>query len=100
MLENSTVANNTYAGLDWTDKQTMTWDEALSVSRYHLYFDDYGMCLDDLLTSPTATLMTDPETPLPGEGFFYEVSHDSALDGESSLGMGRCAERSNYRSCP
>jgi hypothetical protein len=44
--------------------------------------------------------MTDTQIPLPGDGFFYEVSHDSALDGESSLGTGRCAERSNYQSCP
>ena len=95
-------------GLVWTDKQTLTWDEDLSVAGYHLYrgalanlyFDDYGVCRDDLLPFPTATLMTDPEIPLPGDGFFYEVSHDSALDGESSLGVGRCAERSNYRSCP
>ena len=106
--ENTTLLPAEATGLAWTDKRTMTWNEDLSVAAYHLYrgtlanldFDDYGVCRDDLLPFPTATNMTDPEIPLPGDGFFYEVSHDSGLDGESSLGVGRCAERSNYQPCP
>ena len=65
-----------------------------------LYFDDYGVCRDDLVPFPTAASMTDAEIPLPGDGFFYEVTRSSVTYGESSLGMGRCAERSNYGPCP
>jgi hypothetical protein len=105
--ENPALLPAEAGGVAWTDKQTMVWDDDLSAPTSHLYrgaladlyFDDYGVCRQDLVPFRTATSMTDTEIPLPGEGFFYEVSHSSGTDGESTLGTGHCAERSNYSPC-
>jgi len=106
--ENSALLPTEVGGVVWTDKQTMIWDDDGSAETLHLYrgalaslyFDDYGVCRDDLIPFPTAASVTDSEVPLPGDGFFYEVTRSSVADGESTVGTGDCAERSNYNPCP
>jgi hypothetical protein len=86
----------------------MAWHADPDADDSHVYrgdlaslgFDYYGVCRDDLIPSRNANYIDDPETPLAGAGFFYEVTHSTRADGEASLGVGSCAERSNYQPCP
>jgi hypothetical protein len=92
-------------GLTWTSKQKLSWSAAPSATEYHVHrgaladlgFDDYGTCRDDLKSG--ATELTDSALPPPGSGFFYLVTFEGAQVG-STLGLGTCAERSNFAPCP
>ena len=93
--------------LVFQDADTVTWDTNSQTSQYHVYrgnladlgFDFYGVCRDDLDTDLTDTELVDGEVPGPGAGFTYAITieHFAFV---RHLGVGTCAERSNYAPCP
>lgn len=96
------------SGLRWLSPTILSWNEAPAALSYHVYrdalsalgWDDFGTCRDDLDPTMTDPVLFDPEEPPPGDGFFYEITAEAQADRESSLGIGTCAERSNFTPCP
>jgi len=105
---NPALSPPTAEGLSWTSGSTQSWIAEPTATRYHIYRDDlnalsyasFGSCRDDLDADPTDTVLIDAEEPLPGAAFFYVITVEDAVPEESSLGLGRCAERSNFAACP
>jgi hypothetical protein len=92
--------------LRFTGPATLVWDDHASAAEYHVYRDDlaglsygaYGTCRDDLDGDRTDTTLVDTESPPVDSGFYYVITLDGS--GEGSMGLGTCAERSNYTPCP
>lgn len=94
----------------WLGEQTLTWDPILQIGAavtYHVYRDtlsalaysSFGSCRDDRDPDLTDTVLTDGETPPPGQAFFYLITAELGAVVEGSLGLGTCAERSNFNAC-
>jgi len=106
--ENPALVPAEATGLRWTGKSTMIWDLDPDARYFHLYrgaladlfYDDFGTCRDDLLVGQSTAEMSDSELPVPGAGFYYHVTIEDHQRKESSLGVGACAERSNFSPCP
>ena len=106
--ENPALVPAEATGLLWSGKDAMIWDADPGARDFHLYrgaladlfYDDFGTCRDDLLIGSSSAEMNDPELPLPGAGFYYAVTVEGQRREESSLGVGACAERSNFNPCP
>ena len=89
--------------LEWSDKDTLTWDPEPAATSYHIYRDDistlsyshFGTCFGTV----TDTQLVDMSTPNPDEGRFYVVTGDDGSR-EGTLGFASCIERSNFTPCP
>ncbi len=105
--ENGDLAPNRVEGLIFTDADTLVWDSHPWAQYYHVHrgwladleYSHFGPCRDDLDGDLTDTELIDSEPPLSGAGFFYSITIHGAR-GEGSLGIGTCAERSNFNPCP
>jgi len=106
--ENGTLEPVQAQGLLWLDRETLVWDVEPAAVEYHVYrdlfstlgYDAFGTCRDAMDSDRTDTQLLDPDEPLPGEGWFYLITVEDGLANESTLGVGGCAERSNYVPCP
>jgi hypothetical protein len=91
----------------WIGEQTLVWLPQIGATSYHVYRDGlaalaysaFGSCRDDLDSDRLDTVLTDSETPPPGEAFFYLITAEAGGPSEGSLGLGTCAERSNFATC-
>ena len=109
---NSTLTPGDVPNLRWTSRTLLTWDAASgSVAQYHVYrdlrsnlnFGSFGVCRDDLDGDRTDLVLSDPEIPAPAQCFTYLIAADATAatpDGEGTLGLCRCMERSSLASCP
>jgi CTP:molybdopterin cytidylyltransferase MocA len=96
------------AHVRWLTRTSMSWDAVAAASLYHIYrgalsalgYAYFGDCRDDLDANLSDTSLFDGELPAPGTGFFYLITAEDAANRESSLGLGRCAERSSFLRCP
>ncbi|MFN7967230.1 MAG: hypothetical protein U0V87_16220 [Acidobacteriota bacterium] len=77
--------------LRFVNDDQLVWDAERSVGSYNLYRDllanlsalGYGACLQQQLTTPSAT---DTQRPVPGSGFFYLATAVNRLDEEGTKG--------------
>ena len=94
-------------GLMWVNDTMLVWDGHASAAEYHLYresmsvfgSDAFGMCHDTSDPDRTDTLFAELDTPALGEAWIYMITVEDGVD-EQSLGLGTCAERSNFTPCP
>lgn len=95
----------------WTSKTSLEWDAETTSLEYHvcqgtlanLGYADFGACYDVGDPDRTDLLLLETTDPAPGEGYFYVITSDDLAGAggeESTLGMGRRAERSNFAVCP
>ena len=96
------------ANLVWNDATSLSWDEVTSAVMYHVYrttlaaltYSDFGQCRDDLDPDQTDTMLSDATLPGSGEVLVYSITAEDASGQRSTLGLGTCAERSNFSVCP
>jgi hypothetical protein len=106
-LENTALSPADVANLRWTDARTLVWDAEPAATEYHVYrddlanlgYDDFGACRDDLDGVVTDTTLDDNESPLSGQCFYYLITAEETGGEEGTLGLGTCAERSNFAAC-
>ena len=106
--ENDTLVPVQAQGLLWLDPETLVWDVEPAAIEYHVYrdllttlaYDAFGTCQDAMDGDRTDTQLLDPDDPAPGQGWFYLITVEDGANSESTLGVGTCAERSNYVPCP
>jgi hypothetical protein len=106
--ENTTITPPEVTGLVWTGRTTLEWDPEPTAVEYHIYraplsalgYSAFGTCEDGLEAVRTDTMLTDTSVPPMGAGFYYEITAEDSSGGESTLGFGTCAERSNFSTCP
>jgi len=88
------------------DHRTLSWAPEPSVGHYSVYRDPigalpalaYGACL---ATDVPTTSYDDPESPEPGEGYFYLVTATDRLRREGTKGWSSAGvERGNPTPCP
>jgi len=85
-----------------TVENTIEWSPQPASDSYNLYrgdlellgFADWGSCLDQT----AETSLSEATVPAPGQGYFYLVSGVQDVN-EGTLGVGNCAERSNFSPC-
>jgi hypothetical protein len=86
----------------------MEWDPAPGAVEYHVYRGPlvsltdsaFGACADDLDADRTDTMLSDTSIPPSATGFYYRITMEDFSGDESSLGVGTCAEGSNFTPCP
>jgi subtilisin family serine protease len=106
--ENAAITLHEVTGLAWTGRTTMEWDPAPGAVEYHVYRGPlvsltdsaFGACADDLDADRTDTMLSDTSVPPSGAGFYYRITMEDFSGEESSLGVGTCAEGSNFTPCP
>jgi hypothetical protein len=106
--ENTTITPPEVTGLVWTGPATLEWSPEPTAVEYHVYraalsalaYSAFGTCEDGLDAVSADATLTDTGVPSTGEGFYYEITMEDASGGESTLGIGSCAERSNFAACP
>jgi hypothetical protein len=106
--ENTAMTPPEVTGLVWTGHTTLEWDPEPTAVEYHIYraslstlgYSAFGTCEDGLEAVRTDTTLTDTSVPPTGGGFYYEITTENPSGGESTLGVGTCAERSNFSDCP
>jgi hypothetical protein len=91
--------------IQWTAPDVLAWTASPGASAYNVYrgslatlsFIDFGSCLaaGQILTS-----IVEDEPLAAGEGRFYLVTVVDTPPAEGTLGLGKCAERSNFNRCP
>jgi hypothetical protein len=104
---NEVVAPPEVHGLVWMTGSELRWTPVEGAPEYHLYrapldtlvFSSFGVCADGLDAVRSDASMTDDEVPPPGEGFYYQVTTEDGSGAESTLGVGTCAERTNFTPC-
>ena len=94
-------------GLPFSDKQTMTWDDAEQSVRptYNLYRAvisslgtlAYGACLEEHITDPTTM---DPGVPMAGEGHFYLATAENCVGLEGTKGFQSNGTQREGTVCP
>ena len=105
---NPDLAAHDVTGVAWTDDATMVWNPTSAAVRYHVYrapleslaYSSFGTCENGLDATLTDTWLSDTTVPAPGQVFFYEVTSIDGSGEEHTLGIGSCAERSNFNACP
>ena len=106
--ENTSIGPPEVSGLSWTGQATLVWNPVPAAVEYHVYrgilstlaYSDFGTCGNTLDVIRTDTTLTDAGTPPPGDGFYYLITVGDDVGDESTLGVGTCAERSNFIACP
>jgi hypothetical protein len=106
--ENTALAPQVVTGLVWTGPTTLEWTAEPTAVEYHVYraplstlaYSAYGTCADGLELVRTDTTLTDVSVPAPGDGFYYKITMEDSSSEEYTLGLGTCAERSNFTACP
>jgi hypothetical protein len=91
--------------LGWSSPTVLAWVGGPPMVNYSAYRGDlsslsyanFGVCM---VADDPATALEDPTLPAPGEGLFYLVTVVELAGPEGSLGLGTCAERSNFQPCP
>ncbi len=105
---NTAIVPQDVYGLTWTGPTVLEWAPSPTSTVYHVYrgdlsalgYSSFGTCEDQLESTHTDTRLSDGTLPSPGEALFYSVTVEDSFGRESSLGMGSCAERSNFDACP
>ena len=77
-------------------------------AEYHVYraplstlsYSAFGTCEDESDAIRTDTVLTDRDLPPAGDGFYYRITTEDGVGEEFTLGVGTCAERSNFSACP
>jgi hypothetical protein len=95
-------------GLSWSGSTLLSWSTEPSAASYHVYrgalgsltYGAFAPCRDDLDPARTDTVLSDAQTPLAGQGYFYAVTAEDGAGVEGSLGLATCAERSSFTPCP
>ncbi len=104
----SSLSPGAVTGLEWTDEESLLWQEEPSAALYHVYrglisnigYAHFGVCADGLDSVLTDESLGEPSVPPAGEIYFYVVSAESLAGAEGSLGLATCVERSNFTPCP
>ena len=102
--ENTGLVPGAVSNLRWIDGQTLEWDADPAAVEYHVYRDEistlgyshFGVCRNDLDPVRTDLLLHDAETPPEGGCFIYTITSEDNIGAQSTLGLGTCAERSNF----
>ena len=94
--------------LRWSNKTVVTWGTEPTAVEYHVYRDTlptlryghFATCQDGLDNNRTDLTFSDPQLPASGQGFSYLITAEDGAGNEGTLGLARCAERSNFIPCP
>jgi hypothetical protein len=112
---NAALTPGDITNLRFTSKTTITWnaDPTGQATEYRVYRDlrtnlsstNFGVCRNDLDADRTDLVMTDASTPSTGQCFVYLITAGrpgapAQPEREGTMGVLRCAERSNYSPCP
>ncbi len=105
---NTTISPQEVSGLIWTGPTILEWNPSTASTVYHIYrgdlselaYSSFGTCEDQLESTLSDTRLSDETLPSPGQALYYSVTVEDSFGRESSLGVGSCAERSNFNACP
>ncbi len=106
--KNTAIAPQEVTGLIWTGPTILEWNPSITSTVYHIYrgdlsslaYSSFGTCEDQLESTLDDTRLSDATLPSPGEALYYSITAENPFGRESSLGVGSCAERSNFDACP